>query len=237
MSLLTLKNVVKRFGGITAVDHFDLDLEPQRIFGLIGPNGSGKSTLFNCVTGHVPIDEGEILFKGKVITKLKPNQICALGICRTHQLSRVFPELTVLENLVVVGRPRELHDVVAKANELIEYVGLTPLRSEFAGNLSYGQQKLVELTRALMTDPELLMLDEFAAGVNPTLLTKLLKFIAELPARGKTVLIVEHNMHVISSLCEHVFVLDHGTKICEGTAEQVRNDPNVIEAYFGKERH
>ncbi len=231
--LLQVKAVTKRFGGVTAVNRCSLDLAPGKIYGLIGPNGSGKTTLFNCITGVLVRDEGEVLFKGERIDGLKPNRVARRGIRRTFQVIRVFPELTALENLLVVtDAPYET--ARRRAQELLRFVTLDRLQDEYGGNLSYGQQKLLEFARLLMTDPELILLDEPAAGVNPTLLAELLDHIRTLPAQGKTVLIVEHNMKVIMGLCETVFVLDHGEMIAQGPPAEIQRNEQVIEAYFGR---
>jgi ABC-type branched-subunit amino acid transport system ATPase component len=231
--ILEIRDVVKRFGGVTAVGGVSLEIEPGRIYGLIGPNGSGKTTLFNCITGVERRDEGEIRYKGRRIDGLKPHQVFHLGIGRTFQVIRVFPELTALENLLVVTTG-DYGQARARAEELLRFVKLEKLAGEFAGNLSYGQQKLVEFIRVLMTDPELILLDEPAAGVNRTLLNELLDAVRTLRARGKTVLLVEHDMKVVMGLCETVFVLDHGEKLAEGPPGMIQSDERVIEAYFGR---
>jgi len=218
---------------VTAVNRCSLALTPGRIYGLIGPNGSGKTTLFNCITGLDPRDAGEIRFKGARIDGLKPHQVARRGIGRTFQIIRVFPELTALENLLVVTQGP--FDVARRrAQELLRFVTLDRLQHEYAGNLSYGQQKLLEFIRVLMTDPELILLDEPAAGVNRTLLNELLAAITRLRDQGKTILIVEHDMKVVMGLCETVFVLDYGEKIAEGPPGVIQTDERVIEAYFGR---
>jgi ABC-type branched-subunit amino acid transport system ATPase component len=231
--LLELERVVKRFGGVTAVHQVSLALEPGRIYGLIGPNGSGKTTLFNCITGLERPDEGRIRLKGRPIVGLPPHRIFHLGIGRTFQVIRVFPELTALENLLVVTSGGYAA-AAARARELLGFVRLERLAGEYAGNLSYGQQKLVEFARVLMTDPELILLDEPAAGVNRTLLNDLLDGVRALRDRGRTVLLVEHDMKVVMGLCETVFVLDHGEKLAEGPPGAIQSDERVIEAYFGR---
>jgi ABC-type branched-subunit amino acid transport system ATPase component len=232
-ALLEVDGVVKRFGGVTAVNGVSLALEPGHIYGLIGPNGSGKTTLFNCITGVEQIDGGQIRFKGRRIDGLKPHQVFHQGIGRTFQVIRVFPELTALENLLVVTT-NDYEAARARAEELLGFVKLTGLAGEFAGNLSFGQQKLVEFVRVLMTDPELILLDETAAGVNRTLLNDLLEAVRTLRDRGKTVLLVEHDMKMVMGLCETVFVLDHGEKLAEGPPGLIQTDERVIEAYFGR---
>jgi len=232
-AILEVRDVTKRFGGVTAVNRCSLALTPGKIYGLIGPNGSGKTTLFNCITGLDPRDAGEIRFKGQRIDGLKPHQVARRGVGRTFQIIRVFPELTALENLLVVTR-EPFETARRRAEELLRFVTLDRLQHEYAGNLSYGQQKLLEFIRVLMTDPELILLDEPAAGVNRTLLNELLAAITRLRDQGKTILIVEHDMKVVMGLCETVFVLDYGEKIAEGPPGVIQTDERVIEAYFGR---
>lgn len=231
--ILEIQNVTKRFGGVTAVNRCSLAVAPGKIYGLIGPNGSGKTTLFNCITGLEPRDHGEIRYKGERIDGLKPHQVARRGIGRTFQIIRVFPELTALENLLVVTR--EPFGVARRrAQELLRFVTLDRLEAEYAGNLSYGQQKLLEFIRVLMPDPDLILLDEPAAGVNRTLLNELLQAIVRMRDAGKTILIVEHDMKVVMGLCETIFVLDYGEKIAEGPPDAIQADERVIEAYFGR---
>ncbi len=239
--LLEVRGITKRFGGIQALAGPSFAVAPGSICGLIGPNGSGKSTLFDCITGIVPVDGGEVRFRGERITGLPPFRIARLGIGRTFQLTRLFPQLTVLENmLAVAGRAapsaggRAPDDAERRARELIDFVNLTRVTHELAANLSYGQSKLLEFIRALMLEPTLVMLDEPAAGVNPTLLEKLVGYIRELRERGVTFLIVEHNMTLVMNLCDTVVVLDHGEKIAEGPPRAIQDDERVIEAYFGR---
>jgi neutral amino acid transport system ATP-binding protein len=231
-SILEIRAVSKHFGGITAVNHCSLALAPGKIYALIGPNGSGKTTLFNCITGLELRDEGEVRFKGERIDGLKPHQVARRGIGRTFQIIRVFPQLTALENLLVVSRA-PFEAAYRRALEMLRFVTLEGLKDEYAGNLSYGQQKLLEFARVLMTDPELILLDEPAAGINRTLLKDLLETIRNLRTQGKTVFIVEHDMKVVMELSEHIFVLNYGEKLLEGPPSVIRNDARVIEAYFG----
>jgi branched-chain amino acid transport system ATP-binding protein len=230
---LDVQDVRKSFGGIVAVNAVSLRLDPGHIYGLIGPNGSGKTTLFNCITGVERRDAGRILLNGERVDGLPTYRIAQKGVGRTFQVIRVFPELTALENLLVVTRG-DRAAAVRRALELLAFVNLERLRDEYAGNLSYGQQKLVEFVRMLMRDPALVLLDEPAAGVNRTLLNDLLTAVRRLRDEGKTVLLVEHDMKVVMGLCETVFVLDHGEKIAEGPPGAIQTDERVIEAYFGR---
>jgi ABC-type branched-subunit amino acid transport system ATPase component len=232
-AILEVRDVVKRFGGVTAVDRCSLSLGRGKIHGLIGPNGSGKTTLFNCITGLESIQGGQILYKGRRIDGLKPYQVARRGIGRTFQIIRVFPQMTALENLLAVA-DGPIEAARKRAEELLAFVTLTRLKDEYAGNLSYGQQKLLEFIRVLMTDPELILLDEPAAGVNRTLLNELLSAMTRLRDEGKTILIVEHDMKVVMGLCETVYVLDYGEKIAEGPPSVIQGNERVIEAYFGR---
>jgi ABC-type branched-subunit amino acid transport system ATPase component len=232
-ALLEVRNVVKRFGGVTAVDRCSLSVGAGKIHGLIGPNGSGKTTLFNCITGLESIQGGQIFYKGRRIDGLKPYQVARRGIGRTFQIIRVFPQMTALENLLAVT-DGPIEAARNRAEELLAFVTLTRLKQEYAGNLSYGQQKLLEFIRVLMTDPELILLDEPAAGVNRTLLNDLISAMTRLRDVGKTILIVEHDMKVVMGLCETVYVLDYGEKIAEGPPSVIQRNERVIEAYFGR---
>jgi ABC-type branched-subunit amino acid transport system ATPase component len=230
---MAIQDPRKSVGGVATVNGVSLSLERGRIYGLIGPNGSGKTTLFNCITGLERLDAGHVLLDGARVDGLKPYRIALRGVGRTFQVIRVFPELTALENLLVVTRGRH-EDAVGQAHELLRFVKLERLAGEYAGNLSYGQQKLVEFVRMLMRDPSLILLDEPAAGVNRTLLNDLLDAVRALRDRGKTVLLVEHDMKVVMGLCEMVFVLDHGEKIAEGPPGVIQADERVLEAYCGR---
>jgi len=233
MAILTVERLRKSFGGVTAVNGVSLALEGRRIYGLIGPNGSGKTTLFNCVTGLERCDAGRVTFREQRIDGLRPSAIARRGIGRTFQVIRVFAELTALENLLVVTRGSRA-EAERRGRELLAFVKLDALADEYAGNLSYGQQKLVELVRVLMTDPTLILLDEPAAGVNRTLLNDLLAAVRRLRDEGRTILLVEHDMKVVMGLCETVFVLDHGEMIAEGPPAAIQANERVIEAYFGR---
>jgi len=248
--MLKVENVHKSFGGIAALDGVTLSVEPNSITGLIGPNGSGKSTLFNVISGFYNKDRGEIYFKGKKIEGIEPYRIAMLGVGRTFQISEVPEKMTVLENLLLAPKSqigegifnvflhplkikRENEKLLKDAYEILELVQLYDLRNEYAGNLSGGQKKLLSLGRILMSDPILLLLDEPTAGVNPTLIRDLIVAIKNLRAeKGQTILLVEHNMKVISEICDRVIVLDFGKKIAEGTPEEIQKNEKVLEAYL-----
>ncbi|HYY74472.1 MAG TPA: ABC transporter ATP-binding protein [Solirubrobacterales bacterium] len=235
--VLEARDLRKSFGGVRAVDGCSFAVPRAKISGLIGPNGSGKTTTFNLLTGLTTPDSGDVLYRGETLAGLRPYEIFRKGITRTFQVTRIFREMTVLENMLSVtglGVP----DRVARerAEELIAFVNLTHLSAEYAGRLSYGQQKLLEFVRALMTDPDVILLDEPAAGVNRTLLQHLLDHIHRLQEQGKTILIVEHDMNVIMNYCERIFVMDGGVKIAEGPPAEIRRDERVLEAYFGRRR-
>jgi neutral amino acid transport system ATP-binding protein len=234
---LDVRDLRKTFGGVRAVDGCSFTVPRGKISGLIGPNGSGKTTTFNLLTGIVAPDAGQVLYRGERITGLRPHQVFRRGIVRTFQVTRIFREMTVFENMLSVtglGVPDRV--ARARADELIALVNLTHLRTEYGGRLSYGQQKLLEFARALMTDPDLILLDEPAAGVNRTLLQHLLDHIHRLQEADKTILIVEHDMNVIMNHCERIFVMDGGVKIAEGPPAEIRSDERVIDAYFGRRR-
>jgi branched-chain amino acid transport system ATP-binding protein len=235
--VLDVRDLRKRFGGVRAVDGCAFSVPRGKISGLIGPNGSGKTTTFDLLTGVTKPDGGQVLYNGEDIAGLPPHRIFRKGITRTFQVTRVFREMTVLENMLSVtglGVPQRV--ARERAEALISVVNLRHLRGEYGGRLSYGQQKLLEFARALMTDPDLILLDEPAAGVNRTLLQQLLEQIHRLQAVGKTILIVEHDMSVIMNHCDRVFVMDYGVTIAEGPPGEIQRDERVIDAYFGRRR-
>jgi branched-chain amino acid transport system ATP-binding protein len=232
-----VRDLRKAFGGVRAVDGCSFAVPGGKISGLIGPNGSGKTTTFNLLTGVIRPDDGQVIYRGEDMAGLKPHQIFGKRITRTFQVTRIFREMTVLENMLsVTGLAVPDRIARERAEELIAFVNLTHLRAEYGGRLSYGQQKLLEFARALMTDPDLILLDEPAAGVNRTLLQHLLDQIHRLQELGKTILIVEHDMNVIMNHCERIFVMDYGVKIAEGPPGEIQRDERVLDAYFGRRR-
>jgi branched-chain amino acid transport system ATP-binding protein len=247
--LLEIEDLTKRFGGLTAVDAFDINVAEGEIVGLIGPNGAGKSTVFNLITGVLPVTSGRIMFDGTDITRRVPDQVARLGIGRTFQLNPLFPDFTVLEN---VTSSFELHPhsslfdvffgtrkyrrneafIQEKAREILELVGLSEEAGELAKNLAHGHQKMLGVARALATKPRLLLLDEPLAGMNPGEIQYSLDAIRGMRDNGITVLIVEHNMQILN-LCDRVVVISFGKKITEGLPDEVRANAEVISAYFG----
>ena len=245
-NLIEVQDVSKSYGGVKALSLCNLEVREGEINGLIGPNGSGKTTLFNVITGYERIQQGQVHFNGSEITNAPPDRVFKLGIGRTFQLTRLFTRLTVLENMLVATQRKEgwLRGVMRLAGsasekrhamELLDFVGITRLAHEPAGNLSYGQRKLLELASLLVADPAILLLDEPAGGVNPTLISHLGDRIKELNRAGKTILVVEHNMEFVMSLCSRITVLSQGTALVSGAPDEVRTDPAVLDAYLGGE--
>jgi neutral amino acid transport system ATP-binding protein len=247
--LLRIEGVCKAFGGVQALNGCALEVAQGSIAGLIGPNGSGKTTLFNVITGYERIDAGEVYLNDRKITNLPPDKVFALGIGRTFQLTRVFARLTVMENMIVAAHHKEraaqrarIRNPFARAGgpatrqramELLEFTGIERHAGALAETLSYGQRKLLELSYVLMAEPEIVLLDEPAGGVNPTLITTITDRIRELNAHGTTFLIVEHNMDFVMGLCDRVTVLDYGNAVVSGPPDMIRSDHRVLDAYLG----
>jgi branched-chain amino acid transport system ATP-binding protein len=230
--ILVVEGVSKRFGGRVALDDASLEVEPGSITGVIGPNGSGKSTLFNIVAGTLRADSGRITLRGRDVSRSSPAEICRQGVGRTFQISRLFAEMTVLENLVAIAHDESDAAAVDRALGLLDFLEIGALRDKWGSQLSYGQRKLVEIARALMLEPSLMLLDEPFAGINPRLQNRIIDHLNALRERGLTLFFIDHEMRIVLGICDVIYVLAEGRVIARGPAEAVRSDPKVMEAYF-----
>jgi len=244
MSILEVKQVYKYFGGVKANEDISLSVEQGSIVGLIGPNGSGKTTLFNSIVGTHPIDKGSIKFDGKEVSELPVPIVAKLGLLRTFQQTRIYGKLNCIENMLISNKSQEKGllsvfskippELTDKSENLLKFVGLYQKRKLRAGDLSFGQQKLLELAMALMNEPKMLLLDEPTAGINPTLINGIINRLIKVNKEfGITLLVIEHNMRVIMQLAQKIFCLAHGQMLAEGTPEEIKNDKRVIDAYLG----
>jgi branched-chain amino acid transport system ATP-binding protein len=242
MPILEGKGVTKYFGGLAAVSNVDFNVEQGEALGLIGPNGAGKTTLFNLISAALVPKPGTIRFKGENITGLKPYKICRMGVARTFQTVKVFPDMPVLNNVVLgsfFGTSTKMSsaDAAREASELLEFVGLSAVKATPAKDLTLANQKRLEVARALATNPELLLLDEMMAGLNPAELAQAMELVARIRDKGITIIMIEHVMKAIMNVCERIIVLHHGEKIAEGTPQEIATSKTVIRVYLGEKAH
>jgi branched-chain amino acid transport system ATP-binding protein len=230
--ILVTEGISKRFEGRVALNNASLAVERGSITGVIGPNGSGKSTLFNIIAGTVRPDEGRVFVDSRDITGVSAAEICRRGVARTFQISRLFSEMTVLENMIAVATSTDDHAAIAQALGLLDFLEITSIAGKWGSELSYGQRKLVEIARALMLDPKILLLDEPFAGINPRLQNRIVDHLKSLCERGITVFFIDHEMRIVLAECDIVYALAEGCVVARGDTATVRNDPKVLDAYF-----
>ena len=239
MRILEGEGVTKYFGGLAAVSHVDFNVDQGEVVGLIGPNGAGKTTLFNLISGALVPKPGAIKFKAENIAGLKPHKICKMGVARTFQSVKIFANVPVLENVLLgslfgTSNSTSLADAAREATELLEFVGLSAVRATPARDLTLANQKRLELARALATKPELLLLDELMAGLNPTEVAQTMELVTRIGDKGITIFMIEHVMKAIMSVCDRIMVLHHGQKIAEGTPQEIATSKTVVEVYLGE---
>jgi branched-chain amino acid transport system ATP-binding protein len=236
VSLLEVNGITKRFGGLVAVNELSLSVDKGQILGLIGPNGAGKTTAFNMISGFYKPDEGEVYFDGKKINGLRPDQVCKLGLTRTFQVVKPFPQLSVRENVMVgaYNRTNKRDAARQKSFEIMEFLGMQDMSEMTAGSLSVAHRKRLEVAKALATDPKIILLDEAMAGLRPTETDEMIELVRQISKQGIALLLVEHVMRVIMSLADRIVVIHHGEKIAEGEPKQIVQDKAVIDAYLGE---
>ena len=239
MPILEAEGVTKYFGGLAAVSHVDFDVDQGKVVGLIGPNGAGKTTLFNLISGALVPKEGAIRFSGQNITGLKPHKICKMGLARTFQSVKIFANMPVLDNVLLsslfgTSNSMSSADAAREAMGFLEFVGLSAVRATPAKDLTLANQKRLEVARALATKPELLLLDELMAGLNPTETAKAMELVTRIRDKGITIFMIEHVMKAIMSVCDRIMVLHHGEKIAEGTPQEIATSKTVVEVYLGE---
>jgi branched-chain amino acid transport system ATP-binding protein len=237
MTLLEVHNITKRFGGLVAVNDLSLSVNKGEILGMIGPNGAGKTTAFNMISGYYKPDEGQVIFDGHNITKRRPDQVCKLGLTRTFQVVKPFPQLSVLDNVIVgaYNRTNSKREAQQKAHEILDFLGMSNMTGQLAGGLSVAGRKRLEIAKVLATDPKMILLDEAMAGLRPKETDEIIELVRQISQQGVALLLVEHVMKVIMSLADRIVVIYQGEKIAEGEPQAVVQNRAVIDAYLGEE--